>query len=443
MKTEHDFTIPVLGQAHIQSPVKLSKVKGDSILDYVPDSQKILYNILTEPGSPVLCTPDNLIELAGPREKIFFNPEEVRAGIVTCGGICPGLNDVIRSLVMTLWYPYGVKKIFGIRYGYRGLLPESVLPPVELTPDKVTDIHLKGGTILGASRGYGDKTEDIVTTLEKSKINILFVIGGDGTQKGAVAIAEEAIRRGLKLSVIGIPKTIDNDLSFVDKTFGFDTAVAHASDAISSAHIEARDNINGISIVKVMGRNSGFIAAHAALAINDVNYVLIPELPFDMNGQKGLLSLLKKRMETRHHAVILAAEGAGQELLEQSSKTDASGNRVLEDIGLFLKREISVFFKSINMEVNIKYINPGYMIRSAPAIPSDSIYCARLGNHAVHAAMAGKTQMLVSLVNNNFVHIPIHLAVSRQKKIDIEGAFWRDVLEATGQPMFMKNQNIM
>ena len=439
MKTEHDFTIPVLGQAHIQSPVKLSKVKGDSILDYVPDSQKILYNILTEPGSPVLCTQDNLIELAGPREKLFFNPEEVCAGIVTCGGICPGLNDVIRSLVMTLWYPYGVKKIFGIRYGYRGLLPGSALPPVELTPDQVTDIHLKGGTILGSSRGYGDKTEDIVTSLEKSKINILFVIGGDGTQKGASAIAEEALKRGLKISIIGIPKTIDNDLSFVDKTFGFDTAVAHASHAISAAHIEARDNINGISIVKVMGRNSGFIAAHAALARNDVNYVLIPELPFDMNGQKGLLAQLEKRMKTRHHAVILAAEGAGQDLLEPSSKTDASGNRVLEDIGLFLKKEISAFFKNLNREVNIKYINPGYMIRSAPAIPSDSIYCARLGNHAVHAAMAGKTKMLISLVNNNFVHIPIHLAVSRQKKVDIEGTLWRDVLEATGQPMVIKN----
>lgn len=439
MKTGHDFTIPVLGPATLPSPVKLSTVQGDSLLDYVPDSQKILYNIMADSASPLLCGSDNLIELAGPREKLFFNPGEVCAGIVTCGGICPGLNDVIRSLVMTLWYPYGVRKIFGIRYGYRGFLPESVFPPIELNPDRVTDIHLKGGTILGSSRGYGDQTSAIVTSLEKLKINMLFVIGGDGTQKGAVALAEEALRRGLKLSVIGIPKTIDNDLSFVDKTFGFDTAVAHASDAISAAHIEARDNINGISIVKVMGRNSGFIAAHAALTINDVNYVLIPELPFDMNGEKGLLTQLRKRMEARHHAVLLAAEGAGQDLMEQSNKKDASGNRVLEDIGLFLKREISDFFKALPMEVNIKYINPGYMIRSAPAIPSDSIYCARLGSHAVHAAMAGKTKMLVSLVNNHFVHIPIHLAVSIQKKIDIEGSFWRDVLGATGQPMFLTN----
>ena len=439
MKNRHDFTIPVLGPASHPSPLKLSKVEGDFLSDYVRDTQKILYNIQTDSGAPELCRPDNLIELAGPRENIFFIPEKTHAAIVTCGGICPGLNDVIRSLVMTLWYHYGVRKISGIRYGYRGLLPEFSLPLVELHPDLVTDIHRKGGTILGSSRGHGDKIIPLVDSLEKHGINILFVIGGDGTQKGSAALADEAVKRGLKISVIGIPKTIDNDLSFVDKTFGFDTAVAIASLAISSAHVEAQDNVNGISIVKVMGRNSGFIAAQAALARNDVNFVLIPEAPFDMQGENGLLSLLKKRMEKRHHAVILAAEGAGQDLMKKNSMTDASGNRQFEDIGLFLKTEIERYFKQQNIEANIKYINPGYMIRSAPAISSDSIYCARLGNHAVHAAMAGKTQMLISLVNNNFVHIPIHLAVSVQKKIDTEGPLWRDVLEATGQPLQMKN----
>jgi 6-phosphofructokinase 1 len=358
---------------------------------------------------------------------------------VTCGGLCPGLNNVIRAIVMSLWYIYGVRRISGIRNGYRGFLPEYQLPVVDLNPDIVADIHKHGGTILGSSRGGGDRVSEIVDCLERMNVSMLFTIGGDGTQKGSLRIAEEIEKRGLRIAVVGIPKTIDNDLSFIQKSFGFETAVSKAVEAVSGAHVEAKDAINGIGIVKLMGRESGFIAAHTAIATNDVNFVLVPEVPFDLDGENGLLNYLKERLERRKHAVIIVAEGAGQNLLPQIDGKDASGNTLLGDIGLFIKEKVSSFFKSIDYEVNIRYIDPSYIIRSTPADPGDSIYCTRLGNYAVHAAMAGKTKMLVSLINNTFVHVPIALAVGKRNTIDPEGALWRDVIQATGQPALMRN----
>ena len=406
----------------------------------VSDEQRIIFDITAMAGMP--CgnyRTEDLLEIAGPRENIFFDPTHVHAGIVTCGGLCPGLNDVIYSIVMTLWYRYGVRRISGIQYGYRGFLPESKMPVMELSPEKVFEIHKMGGTILGSSRGGGDKICEIVDAMERMNLNILFTIGGDGTLKGALAIADEIEKRGLNISVVGIPKTIDNDLSFVERSFGFETAVAYAVDAVAGAHTEAHDAINGIGIVKVMGRESGFIAAHTTLASGDVNYVLIPEVPFDMAGENGLLNHLKKRLELRNHALILVAEGAGQELLEKSTETDASGNKKLSDIGLYLQHEIKQFFKEQNTEINIKYIDPSYMIRSAAANSGDSIYCTRLGTNSVHAAMAGKTKILISLVNNTFVHLPIRLTVSHRNVVDPESSLWRDVIETTGQPFVMRN----
>jgi 6-phosphofructokinase 1 len=382
---------------------------------------------------------ENLLELAGPREKIFFDPAKVNAAIVTCGGLCPGLNDVIYSVVMSLWHRYGVRRITGIQYGYRGLLPEFGIPTLDLTPKIVADVHQMGGTLLGSSRGGGEKIPLMVDVIEQMNINVLFAIGGDGTMRGALAISQEARKRGTRLSVIGVPKTIDNDLSFCQRSFGFETAVSLAVEAVESAHTEAHDVMNGIGIVKVMGRDSGFIAAHTALASGDVNYVLIPEVPFDLSGESGLLSSLKKRLDQRHHAVILVAEGAGQELVGESSGSDASGNKKLGDIGAYLRKIIEQYFEEIVMEISVKYIDPSYMIRSAAAITTDSIYCARLGSNAVHAAMAGKTEVLISLVNNNFVHLPIRLAVSKRNRVDPESALWRDVIDRTGQPLLLKS----
>ena len=318
-------------------------------------------------------------------------------------------------------------------------MPEFSFPCLDLDPAHVEEIHRDGGTILGSSRGYGDRTKDIVDALERMNVNMLFVIGGDGAQKGALLIADEVIRRKQKIAVVGIPKTIDNDLSFVQRSFGFETAVSYAAQAVASAHIEAHDTVNGICIVKVMGRESGFIAAHTALATTEVNVVLIPEIPFDLHGGKGLMAFLEKRVMKRNHAVILVAEGAGQDILSQTGEVDASGNKKLSDIGVFLKEKIDKYFSEQGIEINLKYIDPSYIIRSAPANPNDSIYCARLGTHAVHAAMAGKSGVLISLVHDQFVHVPMRLAVSRTNRVDPEGGLWRDVVEATGQPLLMKN----
>lgn len=439
-KVRVDFSIDVLGQATIQSPVLLSKQTGDFVADYVGDDEYILYDIETRADGPARrFERSELLEKAGPREKIYFEPAKVHAGIVTCGGLCPGLNDVIRSVVMCLWYRYGVKKISGIRFGYRGFLSEFGLAVMELGPEEVKDIHSHGGTILGSSRGHGDRVGEIADSLERMGINILFVIGGDGTQRGALDISKETQRRGLEVSVVGIPKTIDNDLSFVERSFGFETAVSKAVDAVAGAHVEASGAVNGVGIVKVMGRQSGFIAAHTALAFNDVNFVLVPEVPFELEEGNGLLTHLEQRLERRNHAVILVAEGAGQGLLERSDLVDASGNKRLGDIGIFLKERIGAYFKEKGTEINLKYIDPSYIIRSMPANPNDSIYCTRLGAYAVHAAMAGKTGFLVSLMHGCFVHVPIEMAVSRRNFINPDGELWRSVVEATGQPVVMKD----
>ena len=282
----YDFSVKKLGKATIPSPIMMSRIPGDKFANYVNESESILYHIDANlaTGEADVSSHLNAVEIAGPREKIYFNPAHVHAAIVTCGGLCPGLNNVIRAVVRCFWYRYNVRRISGIQYGYRGLLAESLFESVELDPDVVDDIQMKGGTILGSSRGGGDKVSEIVDSLERMNINILVAIGGDGTLRGADEIGKEVIKRGLKISVIGIPKTIDNDLSFIQSSFGFDTAVSTAVQSVRGAHVEAHDSINGIGLVKVMGRESGFIAAHTALAMSDVNFCLIPENLFDLEA---------------------------------------------------------------------------------------------------------------------------------------------------------------
>lgn len=439
MKDSYDFTIPTLGTCSIKSPIELSKVHGDKVANYVTDSDFIRYSSEVELGAQDDIKQSELLEKAGPREMIYFNPKHVHAGIVTCGGLCPGLNDVIRSIVRCLWYRYGVKRISGIRFGYRGFLSEYNIDIKELNPEVVDDIHKIGGTILGSSRGSGERTSDIVDSIERLNLNVLFTLGGDGTQKGALALAEEIEKRGLKIAIVGIPKTIDNDVSFIQRSFGFETAVAKAVEAVTAAHTEAHSSINGIGLVKLMGRESGFIAVNTVLASHEANFVLIPEVPFDLEGENGLLNLLEKRLHSRNHAVIVVAEGAGQNLLESMNQTDASGNKKLSDIGIFLKEKINEWAGKKKLEINLKYIDPSYIIRSAPASPVDSVYCERLGNNAVHAAMAGKTKLLIGLVNNEFTHLPIKAAVSERKRVDPEGSLWRDAVDATHQPLVMTN----
>jgi 6-phosphofructokinase 1 len=436
---ELDFTIEELGSRNIRSPLTLSKVQGDFIANYVKDDEFVRFDPGVCLGEQAPVLKNQVFERAGPREMIYFMPKHVHAGIVSCGGLCPGINDVIRAIVRCLWYRYGVRRISGIRFGYKGFLTnEDKFAVKELNPDVVDDIHKIGGTYLGSARGGGKEVAKIVDALERLNLNMLFTIGGDGTQKGSLEIAEEIGARNLKIAMLGIPKTVDNDFSYIQKSFGFDTAVAKAVEAVTAAHMEAHSQINGIGLVKVMGRESGFIAAHTALASHEVNFVLIPEVPFELDGPNGFLRCLEERIKQRRHAVIVAAEGILQDQLVKEKKTDAGGNAKIADAGIYLRDRIQEYFDAKQVEINLKYIDPSYMIRSAPAAPSDSIYCERLGNAAAHAAMSGKTKVLIGLVNNEFVHIPMRIAVKRNF-VDPEGSLWRDTLDATHQPILMAN----
>lgn len=443
MKGKFDFTVETLGECKLPSPIQLSTTFGDYVANYVRDDDYIRYNVDVYSSEPEKETAEefksNLIQKAGPREKIYFNPKHVNAGICTCGGLCPGLNDVIRAVVRCLWNRYGVRRIRGIRFGFKGLLPDHGFEPIDLNPDMVDDIHKSGGSILGTSRGGGNHVIEIADAVEALNLNMLFIIGGDGTQRGSLDIANELEKRGLKISVIGIPKTIDNDLIFINKSFGFDTAVQKATEAVSAAHMEAHSHINGIGLIKLMGRESGFIAAATALASHEANFCLIPEIPFELEGEHGFLRELEKRLEERQHAVVIVAEGAGQDLAEAVEGTDASGNKKLSDIGVFLKEKITEYFKEKGTHINLKYIDPSYQIRSACANPSDSIYCERLGNNAVHAAMAGKTKIVIGLVHDKYVHLPIKLVTHHRNKVSPESSMWRDCIDATGQPVLMIN----
>jgi 6-phosphofructokinase 1 len=423
-----DFTISRLGECRITSP--LSGVR------FTTDDERILYHARLEDLQAWLdkgAEPPSM-EAAGPRDKLFFDPSRLACGIVTCGGLCPGLNDVIRSIVLSLYHHYGVNKVYGFRFGYEGLVRRYGHKPLVLTPDAVNRINEIGGTILGSSRGPQDPAE-MVKTLDDLKIGILFTIGGDGTLRGAQKITEEAARQGIALSVIGIPKTIDNDISFLQKTFGFETAVTEAHRSTYAANTEAEAARNGIGLVKLMGRDSGFIAAFAVLVDSQVNFCLVPEVPFTL---ERFLAELKQRLERRGHAVIVVAEGAGQDLVGKTSERDASGNVKHGDIGAFLRDAIKEHFKRTNMEISIKYIDPSYTIRSMPANAHDSAFCLLLGQTAVHAGISGRTNMVVGFWNHQFTHVPISLAVSKRKKIDPEGDLWSSVLLSTGQPRDMR-----
>ena len=427
--------IPNLGQAKIPSPVPNCDKDGADSISFVSDDEQILIDVDARSIAQQIQdgqTPPSF-ERAGPRSNIFFDPSKLRCALVTCGGLCPGLNDIIRSIVLELHYGYGVRNIYGIRYGLQGFVPEFGHDVIDLTPEAVTNIHERGGSVLGSSRGPQD-VSDIVDCLERMNVGILFMIGGDGTLMAATRIADVIQQRNLKISVVGVPKTIDNDIYLVSRSFGFETAVDVATRAIMSAHNEAAGYPNGIGLLKLMGRHSGFIAATATLAQQDVNFVLIPEVDFDLEGPRGLLKALETRLADRGHAVIVAAEGAGQKFFEnEKTERDASGNIKLKDIGLYLKEAIVTYFEAQNTGITIKYIDPSYMIRSLPANANDRVFCNFLGRNAVHAGMAGKTNMLIGHWNNFFVHVPMHSVAGKRKQINPKGTLWRSALEATGQ----------
>jgi len=422
-----DFSITRHGECRIASPM--------SGVRFVSDAQGVLYastlngyrRYRGQDGEPLS------MERAGPRERLYFDPSTLACGIVTCGGLCPGLNDVIRAIVLSLFHHYGVRKVYGFRFGFEGLAPRHGHQVLELTPDIVNRVHEFGGSVLGSSRGPQDPGE-MIDRLVQLGISILFTIGGDGTLRGAHALCEAAAARGVRISVIGVPKTIDNDVSYVQRTFGFGTAVSEARRATYAANSEAEAARNGIGLVKLMGRDSGFIAAHTVLADGQVNFCLVPEVPFSL---ARLMDAISERLTRRGHAVVVVAEGAGQDLLPPHEERDASGNLRHGDIGLFLRDAIARHFRNAGTPISLKYIDPSYAIRSVPANADDSTFCLLLGHQAVHAGMTGRTDMLVGFWNHRFTHVPIGAAVSRRKQIDPDGTLWSSVLASTGQPRDM------
>jgi len=429
------LTIRSLGERKISSPLEQLMAECTPGHAFYSDDHRVLVKHELPDVSRMIAEGREFpcFEVAGPRKKIFFDPSHTNCAIVTCGGLCPGFNDVIRAIVMQAYYRYGVRRIYGIPYGFEGLIPEYGHPIINLTPDAVASIHEFGGTWLGTSRGPQDILR-MVDRLQELDVNILFVIGGDGSQRGAIAIEQEARRRGAKLAVVGVPKTIDNDMIYMDKSFGYETAAAAAVQAVHAAHTEARSARGGIGLVKLMGRHSGFIACAAAIASGEVNAVLIPEVPFALEGDHGFLEIMRQRVVSRGHAVVIVAEGAGQELLGSTGQTDASGNVRLGDIGHFLNDQLTAHFKKCQTSLTLKYIDPSYMIRSVPASPQDRIYCMRLGQAAVHAGMAGKTGLIVARWHSVYVHVPIAVATSARRTVDPGKDIWLSVLESTGQP---------
>ena len=428
-------SVPRLGECKIPSPVRRH--------EFVDEDERIL---VTENCSLVKFLTDKLgrepsFERAGPHQKIYHDPNWTRVGILTAGGLCPGLNNVIKGLVEILSFDYGIKTIFGIRFGFAGLIPKFGYEPLMLDPEVVDTIHELGGTILGSSRGQ-QPTDEVVDTLVRMNINVLFVIGGDGSLRCARDVAEECLRRGLKISVVGVPKTIDNDLQFVGRSFGFETAVAEATAVIRSAHMEARGTFNGVGLVKLMGRDSGFITAYATIANPVVNFCLIPEIDFTA---EALLEALERRFASgKTHAVVVVAEGAGQRLIEgESAGVDASGNVLKKDIGEFLKRHIANHFKAKGMISSVKYFDPSYMIRSVPARGTDAIRCYMLARSAVHAAMAGRTNCVVGQTAEWNTLVPIRLATIERQKVNPKSDLWRSVMDATGQEFYINGGSVV
>ena len=429
-RDRYSCMVKTLGEPKIPSPIRQH--------DFIGEGERVA---ITSNLTVVRAWEERLghkpsFERAGPHERIYHDPAWTRVAIVTAGGLCPGLNTVIKGLVEILACEYGIRHIFGIRYGYAGLSPEYGYEPIPLDPEAVDLVHELGGTILGSSRGQ-QPTDVMVDTLERMNINVLFCIGGDGSLRCAHDIAQEVLRRKLSISVVGVPKTIDNDLLFIGRSFGFETSVAEATKVIRCAHIEANGAFNGIGLVKLMGRDSGFIAAYSAMANPVVNFCLVPEADFDIDGEHGLLAALERRFASgKHHAVVVVAEGAGQRFFEGAAEKDASGNILKKDIGDYLKRRITAYFREKGVSHTIKYFDPSYIIRSIAATGTDAIRCYMLARNAVHAAMCGRTDCVVGNAGDLYTLVPIALATIERQQLNLSGDLWRGVMDATGQERY-------
>jgi 6-phosphofructokinase 1 len=434
-------------------------------LNVIDDSHVILGDIVRHGSSPPTS---RCWVRAGPRALCYFEPHSVVAAVVTCGGLCPGLNNVVREIVLTLHNTYGARRVYGVQKGYWGFhTPDADLSvgaarhpscpsadaPV-LTPEGVAGINTQGGTVLGADRGglsassVAADVDVILRFCANRGINQLYVIGGDGTHRGASSVALEAQRRRVPLAVAAIPKTIDNDVDIIDRSFGFETAYSEAQQAIRSAKTEAASALNGLGIGKLRGRHAGFIAAHAAMASGDVDLCLIPEVPVVFTGPASFGAHVLAVMRRKGHAVVVVAEGAGEKeiLAEQRAAAtaasaaggacfDAGGNALLPEVGPWLKAKLSAYLTERGCRPICKYIDPSYMIRSVAAHAADAEYCMLLGQNAVHGAMAGFTGFSTGLVNNRMAYIPISaITANSPRKMNARGRTYERLLQITRQP---------
>lgn len=273
----------------------------------------------------------------------------------------------------------------------------------------------------------------------------VYIIGGDGTMRGMVEIFNEIQRRKLNIAVAGIPKTVDNDVGIIDRSFGFQTAVEMAQQAISAAHTEAESAVNGVGLVKLMGRSTGHIALHATLSSRDVDCCLIPENDFYLEGRGGLLEFLGARLKENGHAVVVVAEGAGQDVIPRSDEAhveekDESGNPVFLDVGGWLKSELKKWWaRDHETELfTVKYIDPTYMVRAVPANATDNLYCTMVAHSAIHGAMAGYTGFVSGPINGNYVYIPVEDVARAKNRVDTRDHKWAWVRSLTSQPDFEK-----
>ncbi|KAK4765756.1 hypothetical protein SAY86_026846 [Trapa natans] len=407
---------------------------------YVSPSDVILRQIVYDLSGKFSDTSHLAYTRAGPRRQIFFDTAMVRAAIVTCGGLCPGLNTVIRELVVGLWELYGVREIYGVIAGYRGFYSSE---PVQLTLKMVDGWHKRGGTALETSRG-GFDLHKIVDGIQQRGFNQVYIIGGDGTMRGAVKIVEEVRRRKLNISVTGIPKTVDNDVGIIDRSFGFQTAVEMAQQAINAAHVEAESAVNGIGLVKLMGRSTGHIALHATLSSCDVDCCLIPENDFFLEGPGGLFKFLERRLRENGHAVVVVAEGAGQDIIPrteaQREDRDESGNPTFLDVGGWLKVELKRWWARDHPGelIAVKYIDPTYMIRAVPANATDNLYCTLLAHSAIHGVMAGYTGFVPGPINGSYAYIPLEEVARARNEVNTRNHKWAWVRSVTNQPDFVQ-----
>lgn len=421
---------------------------------FVSDSDVLLQHTVFDLSSASNRTPQQQQHAylrAGPRMEIYFNPcgppDCVRAAIVTCGGLCPGLNTVIRELVVGLWELYGVRQIYGVKAGYRGFYSTTTAtgPMIQLNPKLVHDWHKRGGTALETSRG-GFDLHKIVDAIQDHGFNQVYIIGGDGTMRGAVKIFDEICSRKLQVAVVGIPKTVDNDVGIIDRSFGFQTAVEMAQEAVHAAHVEAESAVNGIGLVKLMGRSTGHIAVHSTLSSRDVDCCLIPENNFYLEGKGGLFEFLEDKLKQNGHAVVVVAEGAGQDIIPitdaQKEERDESGNPVFLDVGVWLKSELKKWWERDHPGelFTVKYVDPTYMIRAVPANATDNLYCTLLAHSAIHGVMAGYTGFVAGPINGIYAYIPLKEVAEAKNPVNIKDHKWAWVRSVNNQPDFMRSE---